>query len=121
MILFDSKMPTFPSGLNAAGTAPNGCAARKALVLCRRVPEKPTFPTWTSEDSARSLFESGRASKSHSHEASSLGKVPLTSTSIPHKRAAIVAFQMRGLGRYEKIRNSLMIPPQGYHLMITVC
>src|SRR5256885_3619913 len=111
-MLFDSKMPILPSGLKAAGTAPKGCASRKALVLWRRVPERPTFPTCTSEDSASSVLESGRASKSHSQEASSFGETPRTSTSIPHRRAAIVAFHTRGLGKYEKIRSSLIIPPE---------
>jgi len=44
-MLFESKMPVLPSGLNAAGTAPNGGAARKALVLWSLIPWKPTFPT----------------------------------------------------------------------------
>src|SRR5262249_7566372 len=117
MMLFDSKMPVLPSGLNAAGTAPKGCASRKALVLWRRVPEKPTFPTCMAEDSTSSLLESVRASKSHSQEASSCGGAPRTSTSIQHRRAAMVAFQMRGLGKYEKIRSSLMIPPHSASLL----
>ena len=33
-LLSDSKIPTAPSGLNAAGTVPNGCATRNASVLC---------------------------------------------------------------------------------------
>src|SRR6266436_2319948 len=102
MMLFDSKMPILPSGLKAAGTVPNGCASMKAVVLCR-VPVKPTLPVCASTDVASSLLDRGCASKSHSHDCNSLGELPRTSTSTPQSRAAIVAFQIRGLGRYENI------------------
>src|ERR1700677_18781 len=107
MMLFDSKMPIAPSGLKAAGTVPNGCASMKVRVLCK-VPLKPTLPAVASPEFATSLPVSGRASKSQSHDGIPLGEVPRTSTSTPHSRAAIVAFQMRGFGKYEKMRKSLI-------------
>jgi hypothetical protein len=68
MMLFDSKTPTLPSGLNAAGTVPNGCALRKPFVLKRMVPENPLRACLAClADSARSPASSGRASKSHNH------------------------------------------------------
>jgi hypothetical protein len=39
MMLFDSKMPTWPSGLNAAGTVPNGLRVEERL----RLPEPHAF------------------------------------------------------------------------------
>jgi hypothetical protein len=97
MMLFDSKMPTAPSGLNAAGTVPNGCASRNACVLRNATPLKPVRPTLAGAVS--SSGDSGRASKSHSQDCSSFGFAPRTSTSTPHRRAAIVAFQTRGFGK----------------------
>src|ERR1051325_11847165 len=82
-----------------------------ASVLRSRTPLKPVWPTRTSLDAASSSADSGRASKSQSHDSSSFGEAPRTSISIPHSRAAIVAFQIRGFGRYEKIRSLLMIVP----------
>ena len=104
MMLFDSKMPTFPSGQNAAGTVPNGCDSMKASVFRRVAPRNPTVPARASPDAVASPLASGRASKSQSHDWSSLGELPRTSTSTPQSRAAIVAFHIRGFGRYEKIR-----------------
>src|ERR1700722_3015420 len=116
MMLFDSKMPIVPSGLKAAGTVPNGCASVKARDLCN-VPLKPTLPAVASPEFGTSLPVSGRASKSQSHEGISLGEVPRTSTSTLHRRAAIVAFQMRGFGKYEKMRKSLIhaVPEESRH------
>src|SRR6185369_9289610 len=37
-----------------------------------------------------------------------VGEAPLTSTSTPARRPAIVAFHTRGFGRYEKIRRRLI-------------
>src|SRR6266542_758259 len=111
MMLFDSKIPILPSGLNAAGTVPNGCAPMNALVLRSAIPLKPVWPICTSARTTSSLLDSGLASKSHSQDSSSFGEAPLTSISTPHKRAAIVAFQMRGFGKYEKIRSSLISYP----------
>jgi hypothetical protein len=108
MMLFDSKMPTVPSGLNAAGTVPNGCASRKAGVFRNFTPLKPVRPICSPACSDSSAAESGRASKSQSQDWSSLGGAPRTSISTPHRRAAIVAFQIRGFGRYEKIRSFVM-------------
>src|SRR5215468_3874982 len=65
----------------------------------------------TSAFSTSSSLRNGRASKSHSQDWSSVGDAPSTSTSTPQRRAAIVAFQMRGFGRYEKMRRSLTIGP----------
>ena len=101
-MLFDSKMPAAPSGLNAAGTVPNGCAARKASVLCS-VPPKPVRAA-RAVAPPDSPSASGRASKSHSQPASSRGVAPRISSSTPHSRAAIVALASRGFGRYEKTR-----------------
>lgn len=73
--------------------------ARKASVLNRR-PPKPVFAVrCTSLKASCSSAASGRASKSQSQSASSAGEAPRTSTSTPHRRAAMVAFQMRGFGR----------------------
>src|SRR4029453_4286068 len=108
MMLFDSKMPMMPSGLNAAGTVPNGCASRKARVFRSFTPFKPVRPICSPAGSDSSAAESGRAEKSQSQDWSSLGGAPRTSISTPHKRAAIVAFQIRGFGRDEKIRSWLM-------------
>src|SRR5262245_42929669 len=108
MMLFDSKMPMVPSGLNAAGTVPKGWASRKAWVFRSFTPLKPVRPICSPAGSDSSAAESGRASKSQSQDWSSLGGAPRTSISTPHKRAAIVAFQIRGFGRYEKIRSWLM-------------
>src|SRR4029077_6902898 len=108
MMLFDSKMPMMPSGLNAAGTVPNGCASRKALVFRSFTPLKPVRPICSPAGSDSSATESGLASKSHSQDWSSVGGAPRISISTPHKRAAIVAFHIRGFGRYEKIRSWLM-------------
>ena len=56
--------------------------------------------------------ESGRASKSQSQVESSLAGAPLTSNfQLPHIRAAMVAFHILGIGKYEKIRNWLMFTP----------
>ena len=54
MMLLDSKMPILPSGLNAAGTVPNGCASINASVLCS-VPLKPTLPAAAYRPKSRSL------------------------------------------------------------------
>jgi hypothetical protein len=99
MMLFDSKIPTAPSGLNAAGTVPNGCASRKARVFRSDDPLKPVRPITSSPACASSTAESGRASKSQSQDVSSVGGAPRTSISTPASRAAIVAFQIRGFGR----------------------
>src|SRR5262245_62959254 len=64
-----------------------------------------------SADGACSSLASGRASKSHSHDWRSFGELPLTSISTPHRRAAMVAFQIRGFGRYEKIRSWVTASP----------
>jgi hypothetical protein len=100
MMLFDSKMPTRPSGLNAAGTVPNGWAARKESVLNNCSPLNPMRPTRLAPSAiSGATSESGRASKSQSQSCNSRGKLPRTSTSTPQIRAAIVAFQIRGFGR----------------------
>src|SRR6266403_1833235 len=65
----------------------------------------------TSAGTDSSSLDMGLASKSQSQDWSSLGEAPRTSISMPQRRAAIVAFQIRGFGRYEKIRSWLMIPP----------
>src|SRR5258708_26888755 len=100
MMLLDSKMPVVPSGLKAAGTVPKGCADRNASVLIRLPPLKPTRPARAAEAYAPfSSAERGLASKSHSQFVSSEGFAPRTSRSTPLRRAAIVAFQILGLGR----------------------
>ena len=55
-MLFDSKMPMMPSGLNAAGTVPNGCASRKALGL----PQLHSFEAGSADLLARGLGFVGR-------------------------------------------------------------
>ena len=101
MMLLDSKIPTRPPGSNAAGTAPNGCAARNSGVLNSR-PRKPVRPETSTAPStpfARSASVSGRASKSHSQSPSAPGAPPRVSTSTPDRRPAMTAFQTRGFGR----------------------
>jgi hypothetical protein len=61
MMLFDSKMPTRPSGLNAAGTVPNGWAARKESVLNNCSPLNPMRPTRLAPSAiSGATSESGR-------------------------------------------------------------
>jgi len=63
MMLFDSKIPIFPSGPNAAGTLPNGWAWRNVSVFNSFTPVSPTRPVRAREDNDwRSCSASGRAS-----------------------------------------------------------
>ena len=71
---------------------------QKCCVL-RSAPVNPTLPVVDSPGCALSSVVNGRASKSQSQLCSSLGEAPMTSTSTPLRRAAMVAFQIRGLWR----------------------
>ena len=56
--LFDSKTPTVPSGLNAAGTVPNGCASGKARVFRSLTPLNPVRPICSPAGPGSSAGES---------------------------------------------------------------